>query len=154
VGYDYMSYNDFYQTQYKLLSSRNVAHKAMQKLDLRNDPVVNRMVGRGSGKGLMASLASFVQKSPLEDLPQDPDKPYIEFILSGLDISPLKNTHLVEITFVSVDPELSSRVANAVANSYMEFNQSARYDSRHRPRCSSPARPRNSRNRFPSWRRS
>jgi len=129
VGYDYMSYTDFYQTQYKLLSSRNVAHKAMQKLDLKNDPVVNRLVGRGSGKGVLTSLASFVRKSPLEDLPQDPDKPYVEFILGGLDINPLKNTHLVEITFVSVDPELSSRVANAVANAYMEFNQSARYDS-------------------------
>ena len=129
VGYDYMSYNDFYQTQYKLVSSRNVAHKAMQKLDLRNDPVVNRMVGRGSGKGLLTSVASFVRKSPLEDLPKDPDKPYVEFILGGVDVNPLKNTHLVEISFVSVDPELSSRVANAVANSYMEFNQSARYDS-------------------------
>ncbi|MCI0567551.1 MAG: Wzz/FepE/Etk N-terminal domain-containing protein, partial [Acidobacteria bacterium] len=129
IGYDYMSYTDFYQTQYKLLSSRNVAHKAMQKLDLRNDPVVNRMVGRGSGKGLLTRLGSFVRKSPLEDLPKDPDKPYIEFILGGLDISPLKNTHLVEISFVSVDPELSARVANAVATSYMDFNQSARYDS-------------------------
>src|SRR5258705_12365711 len=81
VGYDYMSYNDFYQTQYRLLSSRNVANKAMQKLDLRNDPVVSRMVGRGSGKGLLTGLASFVRKSPLEDIPRDPDKPYIEFIL-------------------------------------------------------------------------
>ncbi|HEV8374972.1 MAG TPA: polysaccharide biosynthesis tyrosine autokinase [Candidatus Polarisedimenticolia bacterium] len=129
VGYDYMSYNDFYQTQYRLLASRNVAHKAMQKLDLRNDPVVNRLVGRKGGKGMISRLTSFVRRSPLDDIPEDPDKPYIEFILGGLEVNPLKNTHLVEITFVSVDPELSSRVANAVANSFMEFNQSARYDT-------------------------
>ncbi|HEV8334808.1 MAG TPA: polysaccharide biosynthesis tyrosine autokinase [Candidatus Polarisedimenticolia bacterium] len=129
VGYDYLSYNDFYQTQYRLLSSRNVARKAMQKLDLRNDPVVNRVVARSKGKGLMQRLSSFVRKSPLEGLPEDPDKPYIEFTLGGLDINPLKNTHLVEISFISVDPELASRVANAVATSYIEFNQSARYDT-------------------------
>ena len=129
VGYDYMSYNDFYQTQYRLLSSRNVARKAMQKLDLKNDPVVNRLVSRSSGKGLLSRVASFVRRSPLEDLPQDPDKPYIEYVLGGVDINPLKNTHLVEVSFVSVDPELSSRIANAVANSFMEFNQSARYDT-------------------------
>ncbi len=129
VGYDYMSYNDFYQTQYRLLSSRNVARKAMQKLDLRNDPVVNRGVARSGRKGLLRTLASFIRKSPLDDLPRDPDKPYIEFILGGLEVEPLKSTHLVEISFVSVDPELASRVANAVANAYIEFNQSARYDT-------------------------
>jgi len=129
VGYDYMSYTDFYQTQYILLSSRNVARKAMQKLDLRNDPVVNRVVGTSSRKGIVRTITSFIRKSPLEGLPQDPDKPYIEFILGGLDINPLKNTHLVEISFVSIDPELASRVANAVANSYIEFNQSARSDT-------------------------
>src|SRR6185369_15600 len=63
VGYDYMSYNDFYQTQYKLLASRNVAHKAMQKLDLRNDPVVNRLVGRKGGKGMLTKLSTFVRSS-------------------------------------------------------------------------------------------
>ena len=129
VGYDYLSYTDFYQTQYRLLSSRNVARKAMQSLDLRNDPVVSRSVARSGRKGLVRTLVSFIRKSPLEDLPQDPDKPYIQFILRGLDITPLKNTHLVEISFVSVDPELASRVANAVANSYIEFSQSARYDT-------------------------
>ncbi len=129
VGYDYQAYSDFYQTQYKLLSSRIVARKAMQKLDLRNDPVVNRAVATSGRKGILRRLLSLVRKSPLEGLPQDPDKPYIEFILGGLDINPLKNTHLVEISFVSLDPELASRVANAVANSYIEFNQSARYDT-------------------------
>ena len=129
VGYDYMSYNDFYQTQYRLLASHNVARKAMLKLDLRNDPVVNRLVNRVRHKGPFTRLAEIVRHSPLDEIPEDPDKPYIQFVLSGLDINPLKNTHLVEISFVSVDPELSSRIANAVANSYMEFNQSARYDT-------------------------
>ncbi|HEU5180543.1 MAG TPA: polysaccharide biosynthesis tyrosine autokinase [Candidatus Polarisedimenticolia bacterium] len=129
VGYDYMSYNDFYQTQYRLISSRNVARKAAHKLDLRNDPIVSRMVSRRGGKSMLTRMFEVFRKSPLDEIPDDPDKPYLEFVLAGLDVSPLKNTHLVEISFVSLDPELSSRIANAVANSYIEFNQSARYDS-------------------------
>jgi len=129
VGYDYMSYTDFYQTQYRLLSSRNVARKTLQKLDLKNDPIVNRGVARKPGKGLLGTLSSFLQRSPLDDLPPDPDRPYIEFIEDNLEINPLKNTHLVEIAFYSVEPELSTRIANQVANSYIEFNQSARYDT-------------------------
>ena len=129
VGYDYMSYNDFYQTQYRLISSRNVARKAAHKLDLRNDPIVSRTVSRRGGKSLLTRAFEVFRKSPLDEIPEDPDKPYIEFILGGLDVSPLKNTHLVEISFISLDPELSSRIANAVANSFIEFNQSARYDT-------------------------
>jgi polysaccharide biosynthesis transport protein len=129
VGYDYMSYTDFYQTQYRLLDSRTVARRAMQKLDLKNDPVVNRSVATTHRRGPVAAVLSLIRKSPLEGLPEDPDKPFVEFVLDGLDINPLKNTHLVEIHFVSVDPELSARVANAVANAYIDFNQSARYDT-------------------------
>ncbi len=129
VGYDYMSYNDFYQTQYRLIASRNVARKAAHKLDLRNDPIVSRTVSQRGGKSLLTRMFEIFRKSPLDEIPDDPDKPYLEFVLAGLDVSPLKNTHLVEISFVSLDPELSSRIANAVANSYIEFNQSARYDT-------------------------
>src|SRR5207249_5053618 len=91
--------------------------------------IVNRSVATSGRKGILRTLTSMVHKSALEGLPQDPDKPFIEFILGGLDVNPLKNTHLVEISFVSIDPELASRVANAVANSYIDFNQSARYDT-------------------------
>src|SRR4030095_5292144 len=87
------------------------------------------MVAASGGKGLLTRLFEIFRKSPLDDIPRDPDKPYIEFVMGSLEVSPLKNTHLVAIIFVSADPELSSRVANAVANSYIEFNQSARYDT-------------------------
>src|SRR6266705_720267 len=69
VGYDYLSYNDFYQTQYRLLASRTVARKAMQTLDLRNDPIVNRSVATSGRKGILRTLTSMVHKSALEGLP-------------------------------------------------------------------------------------
>ena len=99
VGYDYMSYTDFYQTQYRLLASRNVARKTLQKLDLKNDPIVNRVVSRNTHKGFLSSVSAFLQRTPHDDLTPDPDRPYLKFIEDNLEINPLKNTHLVEIAF-------------------------------------------------------
>jgi capsular exopolysaccharide synthesis family protein len=129
LGYDYLSYSDFYQTQYRLLGSRNVARKTIQNLDLKNDPIVNRLVARYQGRGLLGRLSDAIRRAPHEDLTPDPDRPYLRFLQDRLDVNPLKNTHLVEVAFESPDPELSARIANGVAAAFIEFSQSVRYDT-------------------------
>src|SRR6185436_10818159 len=42
-------------------------------------------------------------------------------LLGGLEISPIKNTQLVEIRFRSSSPELATRIANGVADSFIDW---------------------------------
>ncbi|HHN66121.1 MAG TPA: polysaccharide biosynthesis tyrosine autokinase [Nitrospirae bacterium] len=47
---------------------------------------------------------------------------YVNSLLSRLEVVPIKKSRLVEVSFISHDPRLSQKVANAVAEAYIDFN--------------------------------
>ena len=50
-------------------------------------------------------------------------------LLSELDIQPIRTSRLVNIRWTCPDPVLSARVANAWANSYIQYNLERRFDA-------------------------
>src|SRR5690606_14243196 len=46
----------------------------------------------------------------------------IDRFLAGLDISPIRNSRLVDVEYRSADPRLATRIANALAKNYIEQN--------------------------------
>ncbi|MEO8683188.1 MAG: polysaccharide biosynthesis tyrosine autokinase, partial [Vicinamibacterales bacterium] len=46
----------------------------------------------------------------------------IDAFLRGLTVAPVRNSRLVDVSYRSSDPEISSRVANALAKQYIEQN--------------------------------
>ena len=48
-------------------------------------------------------------------------RPYIEFLRGGLSVVPVRDSHLVDVSFVSPDPRFAAEAANAVCDGYKDF---------------------------------
>ena len=109
---------EFYQTQYGLLRSRALSERVAAQLGFvdsekffklfgfpKQDPAFQLVGGRYSAAGRATR-----QRTAGETL------------LKHLDIAPTRLSQLVEVNFVSPDPDLSSRVANAWADNFIQTN--------------------------------
>jgi capsular exopolysaccharide synthesis family protein len=127
VGTDpaWNAYQDFYQTQYKILQSRSVLRIAAERLDLMNRPEL--VTRTGSPVGRLIKWARGLVSGPREEA--DQVEVAMAFIAGGLSIAPVRSSHLVEVRFTDRDPDLARDIANAVADSYQQFNLTSRYDT-------------------------
>jgi len=125
--------DDYYQTQYKILQSRALARRTLDTLRLWDHPQFNP-------KGEAAFSLGAVVTAPVRWLsawatpppPIEPGGPAagetaaqaraIDRLLSGLTVTPIRNSRLVDVKFSSVSPTVSSQVANALARAYIDQN--------------------------------
>ncbi len=126
LGYDPAGYRDFYETQFKILQSETVAEIAAERLDLANRPefVTRKASPLSRAVGWMWSL---VAASDADTSAVDPNRPAVEFIQENLNVQLVRNSFLVQISFMDRDPELARDVANAVGDAYQQFNLEARF---------------------------
>jgi capsular exopolysaccharide synthesis family protein len=102
----YMPYDpEFYETQYQLIKSKSVAREVIKMLSLEN--TYNTYFKNG-GK-----LFSGEQESSKADILAD-------IISSGIAVTSLKNSKIVNISFMSTNPDFAEVVANTVAKAYIE----------------------------------
>jgi polysaccharide biosynthesis transport protein len=126
--------NDYYQTQYRILQSRLLARRTLDAEKLWQHPLF-----AGSGETSRFSInpvqwvrasAEFVKGFFVEPAAREPSATgesqaqsrIIDGFLGGLGVSPIRNSRLVEVSYRSSDPAMSSRVANALAKQYIEQN--------------------------------
>lgn len=123
VDYSFAAYADFYQTQYRILSSDAVARKTVERLGLVSHPMFEADISSPSLYARVRSL--FPGTGP--KVPTDPVDAAATRLQRKLEISPIRNSHLVEVSWVSPDPMLASQIANAVVDSYIGFNIESSY---------------------------
>jgi capsular exopolysaccharide synthesis family protein len=125
VDRSWTAYSDFYETQYQILASDSVAALAARRVDLFNHPLYEE---KQSNPGLMAWIRSLVPRSS-SDQELSPEELAVLWIQGGLDIAPVRNSHMVLVSWTSADPALAAAVANAVADAYITFNIDATYNT-------------------------
>ncbi|MDH5716854.1 MAG: polysaccharide biosynthesis tyrosine autokinase [Spirochaetia bacterium] len=103
--------NDFYNTQYKLLSSQLMAKMVLEKLDFNK----------------YKNVFSNITKEELEN--NEKRNILVLSLLQNLDIEPVRNSRLVKIHFSSYDPVYSADAANLFIDSYMDFNKSMKSEA-------------------------
>ncbi len=108
---------EFLPTQVSILESRDFARRAQEQLKLEN---ASHAVGMGSAA---ATPADSKGQPPLED---ERRVPSVSEIIQGRRISPIRDTRLLSIAFRSTDPALAARVANALAQTYVQLNVKVR----------------------------
>ena len=135
---------DYYQTQHKILESRNLARRVIQSQKLAEHPdflpqaptpfekwkteALQRAVGLF--KGLRFFASSDKNRSPAKDRTEEErDTPHISAFLGRLAIEPVKDSRIVKIHYTSWDPLLASRVPNAVAASFIQLNLESRFNT-------------------------
>ena len=109
---------EYYPTQYQLLASRGLAERVVVDLGLADDPFFNP-----GGKAL----------APADGKELDPESADAKVLgqlaarlLGGLDVSPVRNTQLVDINYHSSSPKFAARVANGFAEAFIDWGISNR----------------------------
>jgi succinoglycan biosynthesis transport protein ExoP len=94
---------EFYETQFQIIKSTSVARKVVTMLSLENT-----YESYFKGRKISASM----QKSKADIL--------ADIINAGIVVSPVKNTKIVNMGFVSTNPEFAVLVSNSVAQAYID----------------------------------
>lgn len=121
--------DDYYQTQYKMLKSRNLAKRVIRTLSLNTNP---EFVPDLQKKGSKADNTLLKQDKPLED--DGISSGLIDSFIGRTDVSPLQKTRLVNVSFTSHDPELSAKVANTIGESFIGLNIESKFEATYQAR--------------------
>ena len=120
VALDPWSYQEYLQTQIRLLESETLAEKTIRMLRLDQEPDFAGPPADAEGAGPLPAEA------PLESASESR---LIGRFLGRLQVRPVANSWVVDIRFRSTDPELAARVANAHADNFIEHNFRTRYEA-------------------------
>lgn len=93
-------WDDFFQTQCRLLQSRLLAGKVMERFNLLQDP-------------------EFLPKRGDTAVTRPADQRALDRFLERLRVEPVKGTQLVTVSFLSPEPQRAADVANALAEVYV-----------------------------------
>lgn len=135
--------NQFYRTQYELLKSRTLAERVVRDLDLVNNPVINKpsteqtaseQESSSSGGGLLQLLFgddhAAAAEPPLDgQVQQSPGSRLAALLLRKLTVAPVKDSRLVRLKFVSVDPVLAASILNAWSEAFIALNLERRFEA-------------------------
>ena len=128
---------DYYQTQYEILKSKSLALKVIKDLDLKNIPEFAPKNRRFSLMGVLGSVLGWIKgitssaENPADEI-FNPDHEYNQIIkvyLARLDVSPIRNSRLVDVSFEGGDPGIVARIANAHAKLYAESGLERKYSA-------------------------
>ena len=98
---------EYYETQYKVITSRAVAQRVADKLQLGANLKFLGLDGVGDG----AERERLLKKA-------DP----VSLVQRGLKVEPVKDSRIVRIRFEHPDPETAAILANSVAEAYIAEN--------------------------------
>jgi len=116
------------ETQYKVLQSRTLAERVIDDLKLYHDPEFYK------SRWLFGLVESDPEKIPSAsdfgppDRSMDAYRNAVTHFLSSIDVSPVRRSNLVEVSFYSRDPELAARVANQLSSDYIDQNLQVKWD--------------------------
>ena len=129
--------NDYYQTQYRILQSRALARRTLDAEQLWEHPhfdlrdhtqSMNPLVWAGAAvRGVQDWVSGSTDSAPSDAAESAAQSRVIDAFLRGLSVSPVRNSRLVDVSYRSPHPELSSRIANALARQYIEQNLEFRF---------------------------
>lgn len=118
----------YYQTQFRILTSRELARRTVRSLKLDQVAEFN---GVGAAR---TNLAEAVERAkgwvglsrPAVPTGPPPEALVVSGFLSRVAVEPVKGTRLVDVSFVSASPELAARAANQLAREYVDQNAEQR----------------------------
>jgi succinoglycan biosynthesis transport protein ExoP len=96
--------NKFQETQYNILTSRGVAARVIEALNLQDTPEFKAIAAKSPG-------------APPEKIRSD----MIDYFLERLVVNEVKDTYLMQVAFKSQDRKLAKKVVDALAREYMQL---------------------------------
>lgn len=115
---DWVDAQSFYPTQIRLLQSRGLAERVVKNLRLMDDPIFNP--GR-------ASLLPSSSSGGTSDTDAAALAGMAARVLGGIEVNPIRNTRLVELSYTSTTPELAARITNGIADAFIDWGVETRF---------------------------
>ena len=111
-------------SQAQLILSRDLATEVIAMLKLNELPEFDQAIG---GVSLLKTLLAVfgITKNPMA---MTPEERVLEAYYDRLSVFPVEKSHVIVIDFLSENPELAARVANAIADGYLKRQQEAKQD--------------------------
>ena len=104
---EYYYGEEFYQTQYKLLESRALAKKVADTMQLKNHPYYSQIF-----RDLPATADEVMKQRAEESL--------VSAVAGGVQISPIRQSSLIDVSFSHPDPQFAANLVNTLARCYIE----------------------------------
>lgn len=107
--------DDYYQTQYRLLQSRSLAERAVERLGLFERAAARAKNDKGG---------ALVDRN-------DPRfrRSLVNSFLGRLEVKPVRMTRLVEVQFKDPDPKFAAEAVNTLFDSFIDMNIETRYEA-------------------------
>ncbi len=113
---------EYYQTQVEVIKSRELARKVAEKLHLDKHKYYDP---RQMDKGLLSlETIGLGNSGPISD--EAAMNAAISGVVGNLQVTPVRNSQLVLISFTSYDRELAAKVPNVLAETYIESDLEAK----------------------------
>jgi capsular exopolysaccharide synthesis family protein len=124
----------YYQTQYKILQGRDLARKVVRNLKLHTvgefngtdvpRETVTSMIRSSLRRALALArgraAAPAAVPPPADETPDE--SALVDSFIGRVSVNPVRGTRLVDVGFMSTDPEFAARAANALAEEYVTQN--------------------------------
>ncbi len=117
------SSTDYYQTQYEILKSKDLAEMVIEHLNLANNKEFNPepKIGLGTIIGtIKGAISNIFFGTEEEGEKVDKKNQLIKAYLGRLKIEPIRNSRLVNINFEAHNPKLAAHIANTHAKLYID----------------------------------
>lgn len=117
---------EFYQTQYGLLMSRELAEQVAIELNLVDNPDFFAAFGKALSDDATPSAKKLTKS--VVDKPRR-QRAAGEILIKHVEIIPVRLSRLVLISFTAPDPVLAAKVANAWSSNFIKANLQRRFDA-------------------------
>ncbi len=136
---------EFQQTQVKLLQSEQLAGRVIAKLKLDENPLFNPFLAEEEAagsigsqiKGIVRAVKNFIRfqddQKALQQLSEEAQQQIVyEKVLKSFqesfEVSPVRNSELIEISFESPESQLSARIVNTAMQEFLNMQMDSQMD--------------------------
>jgi polysaccharide biosynthesis transport protein len=131
----------YYNTQFRILKGRELARRVVRRLKLETIPEFNgTAVPPPTPVSMLVDfekrMLALVRKpaeQPVSETPKVDETPdesaLVSSFLSRVGVEPIRTSRLVDVTFVSVDPNFAALGANTLVDEYTEQNLAIKLES-------------------------
>ncbi len=124
---------DYYQTQFEILKSRNLAERVVRKLQLHEHSFFapdKEVEEEGFSLSLKSLLPAREQTPPVQLTEAEKQEQAIQavtgYVAGGLDVQPVEYSYLAYLSFESTDAGLAATIVNAVAQEFIDADLEVR----------------------------
>lgn len=126
--------DEFYETQFILLKSKSLARHVIEKMNLQQYPEFSpkREEKPSLMSGLLATVKGIITKDRVaggnEKAKSEVDESdsLVNAFIDRIIVSPIRNSQLVDISFLANDPQLATKAVNSLADGFIEWNLNRR----------------------------